>query len=109
MKISFKEFLSNSTLTETVSDKLANKLGIPRSKLAKLTNDEIRIIMKDLGKHDFEPDGNFNPKELKRGIEVEKEHTNSELVAKLIAKDHLSEIPDYYTRLGKMEAGAKNT
>jgi hypothetical protein len=42
-------------------------------------------------------------KELKMGIEVEYEHTNSENMAKEIAMDHLMEIPDYYTRLKKME------
>lgn len=42
-------------------------------------------------------------KELKMGIEVEYEHTNSKNMAKEIAMDHLMEIPDYYTRLKKME------
>ncbi len=42
-------------------------------------------------------------KELDNGIEVEMEHTTSKDIAKDIAMDHLSEIPDYYTRLNKME------
>ena len=46
------------------------------------------------------------PKELAMGIEVEKEHTNDEELAKEIALDHLTEIPDYYTRLKEMEAEA---
>lgn len=41
--------------------------------------------------------------ELKMGMEVEKEHTKHEKVAKEIALDHLRELPDYYTRLRKME------
>ncbi len=41
--------------------------------------------------------------ELKMGIEVEKEHTPDEDVAKRISLDHLSELSDYYTRLKKME------
>lgn len=47
--------------------------------------------------------------ELKMGIEVEKEHTNDVELAKQIALDHLKEVPDYYTRLKKMEkeAGVK--
>ena len=48
--------------------------------------------------------GKYNPKELKMGIEIEKEHTAYPLIAEKIAKDHLAEIPDYYTRLKKMEA-----
>ena len=41
--------------------------------------------------------------ELKKGIEVEKEHTTSETIARRIALDHLAEMPDYYTKLAKME------
>lgn len=41
--------------------------------------------------------------QLEKGIEVEKEHTSSEKVAREIALDHLMELPDYYTRLAKVE------
>jgi len=37
------------------------------------------------------------------GIKVEKEHTTDENAAKEIALDHLLELPDYYSRLKKME------
>lgn len=47
--------------------------------------------------------GEYNKKELEMGIDVEKEHTNDPRMAERIAKDHLAEIPDYYTRLKKME------
>lgn len=47
-----------------------------------------------------------DPKELKMGIKVEMEHTTDPLVSKEIALDHLAEIPDYYTRLEKMEKDA---
>jgi len=50
--------------------------------------------------------GEYDPEELKIGIEIEKEHTNNPKIAERIAKDHLSEIPDYYTRLIKMEKEA---
>lgn len=42
-------------------------------------------------------------KELEMGIKVECEHTTSDQAAKEIALDHLAELPDYYTRLDKME------
>ena len=45
-------------------------------------------------------------KQLRMGIKVESEHTNSQTTAKEIAMDHLSEMPDYYTRLDKMEKEA---
>lgn len=47
--------------------------------------------------------GEYDPEQLKMGIEVEMEHTTSRKIAEKIAKDHLAEIPDYYTRLAKME------
>ena len=40
-------------------------------------------------------------KELEIGIEVEKEHTDSLEKAREIAMDHLSENPNYYTKLIK--------
>lgn len=50
----------------------------------------------------------FDPVELAKGIEVEMEHIKEDRgVAEEIAKDHLTEIPDYYTRLEKMESDAK--
>lgn len=45
--------------------------------------------------------------ELSMGISVEFEHTNHRDIAKKIALDHLAEIPDYYTRLRRMEDEAK--
>ena len=47
-----------------------------------------------------------DPDELAMGVKVEMEHTPDPLVAGLIALDHLAEIPDYYTRLKKMEKEA---
>lgn len=49
----------------------------------------------------------YDPEQLRIGIEVEKEHTDDPEIAAKIAKDHLNEIPDYYTRLLKMEKEAK--
>jgi hypothetical protein len=42
-------------------------------------------------------------KELETGIKVEMEHTKNKAIAKRIALDHLAELPDYYSRLLKME------
>ena len=60
-----------------------------------------------VGKHNHIPDDEFDPKQLEMGIKVEFEHTDDFSIAKAIMKDHLSEIPDYYTRLEKMETEAK--
>jgi hypothetical protein len=44
--------------------------------------------------------------ELRMGVKIEMEHTNNTELSKRIALDHLAEIPDYYTRLIKMEKEA---
>jgi len=48
-----------------------------------------------------------DPAQLRRGIEVEHEHTTSAGVAERIARHHLCEFADYYTRLDRMEEQAK--
>lgn len=45
--------------------------------------------------------------QIKKGIKVEMEHVDDEDLAREISLDHLFEIPDYYTRLDKMENEAK--
>jgi hypothetical protein len=49
------------------------------------------------------PDIDYDPNQLKIGIEVEMEHTNDPKIAKIIALQHLEEDPHYYTKLKKME------
>jgi len=49
----------------------------------------------------------FIQKQLDMGEPIEHEHTKNHELAKEIALQHLDEIPDYYTRLKKMEADAK--
>ena len=51
----------------------------------------------------------FVEKQLKMGIPIEHEHTKDKDLATDIALQHLDEIPDYYTRLKKMEASAKKS
>lgn len=43
-------------------------------------------------------------KQIAKGVKVEREHTSDEKTAREIALDHLSEFPDYYDRLKKVEA-----
>jgi len=46
-------------------------------------------------------------KQLQKGIKVEMEHTKNKDLAEMIALHHLDEIPDYYSRLNKMEKGVQ--
>lgn len=62
----------------------------------------------------------YDQQQLAKGISVESEHRDlwealkrgrplSEIdIYAMIAKAHLREIPDYYTRLARMERAAKN-
>lgn len=52
-------------------------------------------------KHGCDPDSMFNKKQLKMGVKTELEHTDSRKIAKMIAKAHLSEFSNYYTKLRK--------
>lgn len=45
-------------------------------------------------------------KEFEMGLKVEMEHVNEKKLSGEIVLDHLMEIPDYYTRLAKMEKEA---
>jgi hypothetical protein len=45
--------------------------------------------------------------QLKKGVKIESEHTDDKEKAKEIAMDHISEFPDYYDRLEKMEKDAE--
>jgi hypothetical protein len=45
--------------------------------------------------------------QIEMGKKIEMEHVNDVKLAEEIAMDHLEEIPDYYTRLNKMEKQAK--
>lgn len=47
--------------------------------------------------------------QLKLGIKIEHEHTNSEKLAKIIALQHLDEVPDYYTKLKNVENKKSNS
>lgn len=52
-------------------------------------------------------DVSFIQKQLNMGEPIEHEHTKDHKLAMDIALQHLDEIPDYYSRLKKMEADAK--
>ena len=48
-----------------------------------------------------------DPEQLKKGIEIEKEHTDDEEVARTVALAHLKENPKYYDYLDEMEKKMK--
>jgi len=71
-------------------------------KFVKKQKDKLKGGLADKAK-----DSEFDKKQLAMGIKIEMEHTTDSSLAREIAKDHLKEIPDYYTRLRKLEAKAE--
>lgn len=55
------------------------------------------------GAGDNRPDSDFDVEQLEIGIKHELEHTKDRKIAKEIAKDHLTEDPNYYKKLKKIE------
>lgn len=63
-------------------------------------------VLEDLipgGLADGKADSEFDAEQLEAGIKVELEHTDDKEKAKEIAKDHLSEDPEYYKKLASIE------
>lgn len=60
------------------------------------------------GKADGISDKKFDPKKVLRGMKHEAEHTNNKKIQKEIAKDHLTEDPNYYQHLAKVEKMASD-
>jgi hypothetical protein len=58
------------------------------------------------GVGDITAPSNVNTKELSIGVQVEMEHTNDDKIATEIAMDHLTEDPEYYSKL--VAAGLAN-
>jgi hypothetical protein len=59
------------------------------------------------GKADNLPDREISADSLAEGAKHEHEHTRNDQVAKEIAKDHLSEDPQYYEKVKEIEKGAE--
>lgn len=55
------------------------------------------------GKADKKRPSDFDPAALEEGMKHEREHTNSDEIAREIAMDHLTEDPEYYKKLKRVE------
>jgi len=82
----------------------AGELGIDKHEF----EEQIYAILGDIFAYGRAKEKGFteadaDPDQLRMGIKVEMEHTRCPLISKRIALDHLAEMPDYYTRLAKME------
>ena len=81
---------------------LAEEMGVHPSMLEAKVYEMLGKELKTAQKHENVPDSKYPQDQIRMGIKVEKEHTDDPEKAKEIAKDHLSEFPDYYTRLRRL-------
>jgi len=91
----------------------AESKGINKHKLEaeayELATGHARFLEGGRAKKKSVTESDVNSGELSKGTEVETEHTPDRTTSKRIALDHLAEIPDYYTRLKKMEDTATSS
>jgi len=74
-----------------------------------LLGGEIEQFAGAIGRHWKTPMKRYHPLELAKGVKHELEHTDDHRIALEIAKDHLAELPDYYTRLEAMVKRAESS
>lgn len=82
---------------------LAKALDSTREELELLEFELCKSLCSKLGKHVKHGEETVDQAQLAKGISHEMEHTNDEYVARLIALDHLYEIPDYYDQLDAID------
>lgn len=82
----------------------------PMSVTTMLKKDQSGSLWKDHlpgGLADKKRPGDFPPAKLQEGRAVEREHASNPAIQTEIAMDHISEDPNYYPKLKRMEAGEK--
>ena len=94
-------FMKNSSPSDEQVHKLSNNLKIDTHEFEAVIYSILGALLGEGKSKDFF--GTFDEDELKKGIEIEMEHTTNFKIAEKIAKDHLSEFSNYYTALEKME------
>lgn len=95
-------FRKDTNVTHQDVKKLSKTLNIPEEEMQLKIYDVLGDLLRNIGKHNNVPDSKFDKKQLELGIKEEMEHTKDPLVAKMIAKDHLFQDTEYYTKLLKM-------
>ena len=82
---------------------LDKALGVSTEEIENLEFELCKALCSRVGKNVNHGEEKVDPTELEKGIQHEMEHTNDQYIARLIALDHLYEVPDYYTQLSKVE------
>lgn len=105
----FRAMVADGNMEQSTLDKMMDetKAANPKSKHPiKALPEKVKLAFRQAlngGRADDKDLKDFDPVELKKGMQVEFEHTNSRDVAREIAMDHLTEHKDYYKGLKIME------
>ena len=95
-----KRFNEDSKVTLDELKTLAKGSNVDYDKVVETMCDIFQsLLYRRKDKRDIKVDA----KELEMGIEHELEHTKDKGIAEVIAKDHLAEVPNYYTLLKGIE------
>ena len=100
-KNKLKEFMGGTMNAEEMAKHMANMKKL-RKFLNKPNDQMVQVptkLTKGLRRKLYE---GIDKNELRKGIKVEKEHTNDPRIAMKIALDHLAEDPKYYTKLATL-------
>ena len=81
---------------------LDTALGVTKEEIENLEFELCKALCSKIGKHVNHGEETVDKDQLEMGIQHEMEHTNDQYIARLIALDHLYEIPDYYTQQSKV-------
>ena len=82
---------------------LDKALGVSKEEIENLEFELCKALCSKIGKNVKHNEETVDKDELEKGIQHEMEHTNDQYIARLLALDHLYEVPDYYTRLAKID------
>ena len=82
---------------------LDKALSVTREVLENLEFELCKSLCSKIGKNVNHGDETVDEAQLEKGIEHEMEHTSDEYIARLIALDHLYEMPDYYDKLATID------
>ena len=87
----------NTSLVNKILGEIQEEIGCPTKKVHSVREiaDKHKVDVEEI------------KSQLKKGLKVEQEHTNSKALARKIALQHIAERPDYYTKLQKVEEAKK--
>ncbi len=100
--------MNNMSAEDQQHQKVEGKFQVYRDAIKDAFQIDIKSFKDRLvgGVADGKPITAYDLEELLTGIKFEREHTSDSFIALEIAMDHLERVPDYYSRLRRLEREA---